>query len=150
MYSFYVRDSFSTFDSRTFSIERALNDLDLLLRAYAHPPVDSSAVDPRLVDLRQVLQAGARFAFTLFGTADFWFYDWGFQGPVFNVNRGAFRDPFGERGVTSDTDVTDSEGTTPGTGEDVVVWPALVRLMDGEGRRVRDVLTKMQFLSEVV
>jgi hypothetical protein len=31
----YVRDSFSHFDSRTINIERAINDLGPLLRAYA-------------------------------------------------------------------------------------------------------------------
>jgi hypothetical protein len=52
MHSYYVRDSFGTFDARTISIERAIQDLDPLLRLYAHSPVNSSLVDPRLVDLR--------------------------------------------------------------------------------------------------
>ncbi|OCL01725.1 hypothetical protein AOQ84DRAFT_383431 [Glonium stellatum] len=35
MYSTYVRDAFSLFNSRTVNIERATNDLDPLLRVYA-------------------------------------------------------------------------------------------------------------------
>jgi hypothetical protein len=35
MHSMYVRDSFSHFDSCTINIERAINDLGPLLRAYA-------------------------------------------------------------------------------------------------------------------
>jgi len=63
MHSAYVRDAFSHFDSRTVSIERAINDFDPLLRVYAD---DSKLAIERLDDLRNILRDDAKFAFLLF------------------------------------------------------------------------------------
>lgn len=81
-------------------------------------------------------------------------FDWGIDDAGYDSTGGAFRDPFGERAVMSDREMTDSDcvgmGMVMGMGEDLVGWPALVRVMDGEGRRVRHGLTKKKFLSEVL
>lgn len=64
MHSAYVRDALSHFDSRTVSIEHAINDLDPLLRVYADD--SKPAIEERLGDLRNILRDDAKFAFLLF------------------------------------------------------------------------------------
>ncbi|KAF2502511.1 hypothetical protein BU16DRAFT_521226 [Lophium mytilinum] len=125
MHSTYVRDSFSHFDSRTINIERAINDLDPLLRTYASTnPMDNEA---RLTDLRDILRQGAKFAFLLFSQPCFWQFDW-------------------------KEEVGKGKGTwavAMGNGNPVV-WPNLMRVMNEEGKRleVPDVLGRKRFLRD--
>ncbi|KAF2122284.1 hypothetical protein BDV96DRAFT_141325 [Lophiotrema nucula] len=132
----YIKDAFSHFDSRTVNIERALNDLDVLLRCYAVS--DEAARNyARLTDLREVLRRGARFAFTLFGQPSFWKFDWT-VGPLTPGNPASDGSHESEqRGGVSLL----GEGTGQSLALDMAVWPSLVRVMDGEGRKVEgDVL----------
>src|SRR5688572_28370897 len=76
MYNYYVLEAFSNFDSRTTNIDRAVEDLEPLLRLYADDHVDSPRNNARLHQLKEVLQSGARFAFTMFSQPGFWRFDW--------------------------------------------------------------------------
>ncbi|KAF2010374.1 hypothetical protein BU24DRAFT_454757 [Aaosphaeria arxii CBS 175.79] len=123
----YVEDAFSHFDSRTINIERGVNDLYSLLRAYSDTSKD--AIDARTTDLRNVLKQGARFAFTLFGTPTFWQFDW--------------KAPNEPDEKTSDTydewhPVPRRPAERELTPEDIVIWPSLVRAMDNEGHYVEN------------
>ncbi|KAF1949018.1 hypothetical protein CC80DRAFT_281640 [Byssothecium circinans] len=149
LHSTYTTDAFTHFDSRTVNIERALKALDPLLSAYAIPLNRNDGLqthsrpsqDARLSDLRDVLKLGARFAFTLFSQPSFWKFDWtsdraiehGKQESQMNLGRvpnfnTAVRLVVGTNGAGG-------HGLTKG---EIVVWPRLVRVMDGEGVKLED------------
>lgn len=113
--------SFSHFDSRTANIERALKDLEPLLQTYALARTSTY----RHKDLREILKTGAKFAFMLFSQPCFWKFDW--CGPQHCHRR--VEDQIGvylERSsVESHLDPAE-----------VVIWPTLLRVMDGDGRRI--------------
>ncbi|KAF1993422.1 hypothetical protein P154DRAFT_589666 [Amniculicola lignicola CBS 123094] len=124
MHSTYVQQAFTHFDSRTINVERALNDIDYLLCTYAVSRGTSSEEHIRQTELRDVLRAGAKFAFTLFAQPSFWQFDW---TPVSDDGG----DPDTERCGRRETSLW-RHGISP----DPVVWPALVRVRNGEGNEV--------------
>ncbi|KAJ4289116.1 hypothetical protein N0V90_011458 [Kalmusia sp. IMI 367209] len=134
LHSTYVANAFSLFDSRTVNVERALKDLDPLLATYAMPHDGGHGKNARLEDLRDVLREGALFAFTLFGQPCFWKFDWQSDRAVAHGKTAAEFDPerastIGSVGVAATTSVLL-------TRTEIVVWPNLLRVMDGEGVRL--------------
>ncbi|KAK7192097.1 hypothetical protein PSPO01_01669 [Paraphaeosphaeria sporulosa] len=151
LHATYVTNGFSYFDSRTANIERALRDLNPLLAVYS---VTSGASDAsRLLSLREILRKGARLAFTLFGQPSFWQFDWsqavpssssqyhhepskcsdssGECGFATAVNGEAVGEFLGKRAPSLNRNASDALNT-----RNLVIWPALVRVVDGEGARV--------------
>jgi hypothetical protein len=141
MHATYIRDAFSHFDSRTVNIERALNDLDPLLQIYASDNVSKTA---RMDDLRTVLKRGATFAFVLFAQPSFWQLDWiGPEGTKEQEDSVEKEKQF-TQGNRQRMSVQDN--ITP---EELVIWPALLPVMDGEGRRVQgEMLGKKMILTD--
>lgn len=129
-HSTYVADAFSHFDSRTVNIERALNDLEPLLRTYAIPHDGDHGKVSRLADLRGVLRQGATFAFTLFSQPSFWKFDWTSDRAL-------------QHGKTDQLEpgkAPSIETSAVGVGSlltpaEIVVWPSLVKVVDGDGYR---------------
>lgn len=103
LYNTYERDAFTLFDSRTANIERAVEDLNPLLRQFAAPEHTISV--QRVEELRSIARKAAHLAFTLFSQPCFWSFDW---------QTGSFDKPH----------------------ERVVIFPALLRIMDGQGKNV--------------
>ena len=131
MHGTYTRDAFSHFDSRTVNIERALNDLDPLLRIYTS---DDAPNQTRLDDLRMVLKRGAAFAFTLFAQPSFWQLDW--SPPTTNKEQEEENGETEKRFSQGNRQRASVEGRV--TPEELVIWPALLRVMNGEGQRVEE------------
>lgn len=129
LYSTYVENAFSHFDSRTVNIERALNDLDPLLRIYAVPNRASCGTQARLADLRDVLRSGAKFAFTLFNQSSFWKFDWSSDRAIQQGKEVSERDS--DRRPSFETAMHYVPVML--APKEVVVWPTLLRVMDGEG-----------------
>jgi hypothetical protein len=132
----YVDNLFSYFDSPTANIERALHDLEPVLNNYASSRAPGD-MERRLADLRNILRQGARFAFALFGQTVFWGFNWkggeegdeedgGDVGEAIEGGEEKGDDPnmFAPRRVKS---------VIPGQ---LIVWPCLLKVMDGEGRRL--------------
>ncbi|KAF2746173.1 hypothetical protein M011DRAFT_478552 [Sporormia fimetaria CBS 119925] len=69
----YSRTPFSASDSRLQSIERAIEDLDGVLRPYADSRMDGKQ---RLHNLREIIKRSANFAFTMFSQPSTWDFDW--------------------------------------------------------------------------
>jgi len=133
-HSLYVRDAFSHFDPRTFNVERALGDLDPLLRRYTSLATDPTRDYARLVDLREVLRRGARFAFMLFAQPCFWKFDW-----TADVTSPA----------SDNAGVRRSSALSQTLELDMAIWPSLVRVMDGEGRKVEgDVIGRKKYVGD--
>jgi len=131
LHSTYVANAFSHFDSRTINIERALKDLDPLLTTYASPHEAGRRDHTRLDHLRDVLRQGAKFAFTLFSQASFWKFDWISDRAVAH-GKVEFRH---DGGASSSFDNEGQAAMEPPrlTPTEIVCWPSLVRVMDGEG-----------------
>lgn len=121
MHTAYVSNAFTYFDSRTANIERALKDLEPLLQSYALPQPSPDRVN----NLRELLKSGAKFAFLLFSQPYFWQFDW--RGPQYSHTKSERQNGavFDRGSVESQFDPTE-----------VVIWPALLRVMDGDGRRI--------------
>jgi hypothetical protein len=134
LHSTYVGNAFTHFDSRTVNIERALQDLDPLLTAYALPHNVGHATDARLVDLRDVLRQGAKFAFTLFSQPSFWKFDWKSDRAIAHGKAECQHDP------ETFFDKNGEGATEPAklTAAEIVLWPKLLRVMDGEGAKTQD------------
>ena len=132
--STYVDDAFSLFDARTVNIERALKDLDPLLATYAILPDAEYSNNARLDDLRLVLRQGARFAFLLFGQPSFWKFDWRSDRAAEQGKTGTEVDP--ERKSSIETIGMAATTSVRLTNMEIVVWPTLVRVMDGEGMKL--------------
>ncbi|OAG03038.1 uncharacterized protein CC84DRAFT_1166807 [Paraphaeosphaeria sporulosa] len=130
LHATYVTNGFSYFDSRTANIERALRDLNPLLAVYS---VTSGASDAsRLLSLREILRKGARLAFTLFGQPSFWQFDWSQAVPSSSSQyHHEPREFLGKRAPSLNRNASDALNT-----RNLVIWPALVRVVDGEGARV--------------
>jgi hypothetical protein len=141
MHATYIRDAFSHFDSRTVNIERALNDLDPLLELYASDDVSKTI---RQDNLRTILKRGATFAFILFAQPSFWQLDWiGAEGTKEQEDSAEEEKQF-TQGNRQQASMQDH--ITP---EELVIWPALLRVMDGEGQRVGgELLGKKMFLAD--
>lgn len=144
MHSTYVTNAFSIIDSRTMNVERALEDLDTLLKVYANSHSDS-----RLSHLREVLRKGAKLAFTLFGQPSFWRFDWTGEWDIDDIGR--------EKVLGAATSMAEgrktSIGSTPNAVafSEIVAWPALLRVTDSEGNKIQGglrVLAKNIYLSE--
>lgn len=144
-----VTNGFSLFDPRITNLERTLCDLGPLLQLYADTPKPLGST--RLSDLREILKKGARLAFSLFAQPCFWKFDWSSPLPPqfpsgspdcvrekgeSNVNRDhggpAARFEHDRGGISS------LSGGDSGTVDkkDVVVWPALLQVVDKEGVHV--------------
>ncbi|KAK7178466.1 hypothetical protein PSPO01_15485 [Paraphaeosphaeria sporulosa] len=121
MHSAYMNHPFTNFDSRAANIERALNDLGPLFEVYALP----RTYVRRHKDLREILKAGATFAFMLFSQPCFWRFDW--SSPQHFHER--VEDQIG---VSPERSSVDSHFDP----DEVIIWPTLLRVMDGDGRRI--------------
>lgn len=121
MHTACVSHSFNHFDSRTANIERALKDLEPLLQTYAL----ARSSTYRQKDLREILKSGAKFAFMLFSQPCFWQFDW-------NGSRHCHKRVGGQIGIFLES--TSVESHLDPT--EVVIWPTLLRIMDGDGRRI--------------
>ena len=130
-HSTYVDNAFSLFDARTVNIERALKDLDPLLATYAISGDAERANNTRLDDLRLVLRQGARLAFLLFSQPSFWKFDWRSDRAAEHGKAETEADP--ERTSSIESIGMASTTSVRLTNAEIVVWPALVRVMDGEG-----------------
>jgi hypothetical protein len=97
--------------------------------------------DSRLSSLREILQKGARLAFTLFGQPSFWKFDWTYpvlssvqpdDGDENQPNPDCKRS--GEMVQPKETTSSLTSSLSDAiTTKDIVVWPALLRVMDSEG-----------------
>lgn len=138
MHSTYVTNGFSHIDSRTANIERALVDLDPLLRTYA-----TTWSDTRVSDLREILKKGARLAFTLFGEPCVWQFDWeeeNLQAAEMATFEVVEEDP--------EDDILWKDGRKMNFGRSahsaarnvfrVVMWPSLLRVINSEGQKVKE------------
>ena len=143
----YVTNGFSHFDSRTANIERALRDLDPLLRIYAE--VSESSQIARLLSLRVIMQKGAKLALILFAQPCFWQFDWvhspsvvpavkicdeRFSENLTNIGSEACEDEHTKKTVKL-LDL-DYRGEKTASAPNLVIWPALLRVMDGEGASI--------------
>ncbi|KAH7391022.1 hypothetical protein DE146DRAFT_738494 [Phaeosphaeria sp. MPI-PUGE-AT-0046c] len=136
MHATYVSNGFSYIDSRTANVERALKDLEPLLSLYAIPGSQG-----RLTDLRFILQKGARLAFTLYGEPCVWQFYWGEDD--FDTSDRAEIDPLikaaREQPLGKDVRRRSVGSNASGANIDlskVVIWPALLRVVDGAGNLV--------------
>ncbi|CAI6233103.1 unnamed protein product [Periconia digitata] len=153
LHSTYVDNAFSNFDSRTVNIERALKDVDPLLSTYAVPDDAGRGKDARVSELRDVLRKGAKLAFTLFNQSSFWKFDWTSDRAVEHgkeeSQRNLGRIPSFETGMACVSVLL--------TPKEVVIWPTLLRVMDGEGISIqgqaddgRNTFGEKQYLSDFV
>ncbi|KAF2106558.1 hypothetical protein BDV96DRAFT_330258 [Lophiotrema nucula] len=71
--STYSQNSFSSSDSRSYSIGAALSVLDAILQPYADSRMDNNQ---RVRNLEEILKRAASFAFTLFAHPSSWTFDW--------------------------------------------------------------------------
>jgi hypothetical protein len=69
----YVRDSFTSSDSRNGSVQTAVNTLENILRPFADSRMDNGE---RRRNLEEILKRSALFAFTLFSQPSTWGFDW--------------------------------------------------------------------------
>jgi hypothetical protein len=159
----YVTNGFSHFDPRTANIERALRDLDPLLQVYAEIPGSSQMA--RLSSLRVILQKGAKLALMLFAQPCFWQFDWSYSSPLVPLvkvcddgfdqnlkNTGPEARKDGKSKETVRCSCLNGYGGEMASGLDIVVWPALLRVMDGEGASIPSeerALTKKTTLSDI-
>jgi hypothetical protein len=127
----YVANAFSFFDARTVNIERALKDLDPLLATYAKLNDAIHGKDARLDDLREVLQHGASFAFTLFGQPCFWKFDWRSDRAHAHGKTETELGPERTSNIIS-MGIATNTPTRPAI-QEVVAWPSLVRVMNNDG-----------------
>jgi hypothetical protein len=152
LHSTYVVNAFSHFDSRTINIERALTDLDPLLRIYRLPHETGYRDDDRIDHLRDVLRQGAKFAFTLFSQSCFWKFDWASDRALAN---GKNECRIEGRPVSNfDSEGEDVTELSRLIATEIVCWPTLVRIMDGEGVELdgegeRIVFGKKKYLDEM-
>ncbi|KAH7396127.1 hypothetical protein BKA66DRAFT_454516 [Pyrenochaeta sp. MPI-SDFR-AT-0127] len=73
MKSAYVRDPFTSSDSRNTSIRAAVTVLENVLQPYADLRIDN---DQRKHNLEELIKRSALFAFTLFSQPSSWDFDW--------------------------------------------------------------------------
>lgn len=139
MHNTYVTNAFSHVDSRTANVERALKDLEPLLALFAVP-----AMQGRMEHLRRVLQKGARLAFTLFSEPCVWQFNW--DEDRLDAPESADENPFDRmvRGrkqvwgydVGRDSVVSIGSPDADVDPAKIVVWPALLRIVDDSGQYV--------------
>jgi hypothetical protein len=79
MQSPYVREPFTSSDSRNTSIAAALETLENILRPFADSRMDNAQ---RKRNLEEILKRSALFAFTLFSQPSTWDFDWESHGVV--------------------------------------------------------------------
>jgi hypothetical protein len=78
-----------------------------------------------------VLKKGSKFAFTLFSQPSFWKFDWS-SGRAIRNGKEESQLNLG-RVPTIETLLTNAHVSSPLTPVEIVIWPMLVRVMDGEG-----------------
>ncbi|KAF2639637.1 hypothetical protein P280DRAFT_44268 [Massarina eburnea CBS 473.64] len=158
LHSTYTTYAFTHFDSRTVNIERALKDLDPLLSTYAVPQHHRHTIscchththapgsqDPRLSDLRDLLKLGAQFAWTLFSQPSFWKFDWTSDRAIENGKEESQlslgRVPSFDTAMKMEAKRDSGDGGNVSSGfvlekAEIVIWPRLMRVMDGDGTRL--------------
>ena len=129
----YVHDAFSPFDGRTINIERAIEDLGPLLRTYALPDDGGHGRGTCINDLRQLLRKGARFAFTLFSQPCLWTFDW-YHNREIEAAEGQLQPNRVQNSRTKEA--RDNGMRFKLTLGEIVVWPALLRVVDETGCRL--------------
>lgn len=71
--SAYVRNPFTSSDSRNSSVRATVTVLERVLRPYVDPRMDN---EERERNLEELIKRSAQFAFTLFSQPGSWDFDW--------------------------------------------------------------------------